>query len=27
VADGLLFDVLLQGDGETVFLAYPGHDG
>jgi protocatechuate 3,4-dioxygenase alpha subunit len=27
VADGLLFDVRLQGDGETVFLAYPGHDG
>jgi protocatechuate 3,4-dioxygenase alpha subunit len=31
VADGLLFDVRLQGDDETVFLSYPapssGHDG
>lgn len=30
-ADGLLFDVRLQGEGETVFLSYPasssGHDG
>jgi protocatechuate 3,4-dioxygenase alpha subunit len=26
-ADGLLFDVRLQGEGETVFLTYPGHDG
>jgi protocatechuate 3,4-dioxygenase alpha subunit len=24
-ADGLLFDVTLQGDRETVFLSYPGH--
>jgi protocatechuate 3,4-dioxygenase alpha subunit len=24
-SDGLLFDVTLQGDGETVFLSYPGH--
>jgi protocatechuate 3,4-dioxygenase, alpha subunit len=24
-ADGLLFDVMLQGDRETVFLRYPGH--
>jgi protocatechuate 3,4-dioxygenase alpha subunit len=23
--DGLLFDLTLQGDGETVFLRYPGH--
>lgn len=23
--DGLRFDIRLQGDGETVFLAYPGH--
>jgi protocatechuate 3,4-dioxygenase alpha subunit len=23
--DGLLFDVTLQGNGETVFLRYPGH--
>lgn len=23
--DGLLFDVTLQGERETVFLAYPGH--
>ncbi len=22
---GLLFDVVLQGEGETVFLSYPGH--
>jgi protocatechuate 3,4-dioxygenase, alpha subunit len=22
---GLRFDVRLQGDGETVFLRYPGH--
>jgi protocatechuate 3,4-dioxygenase alpha subunit len=27
VADGLLFDVRLQGEDETVFLSYPGHDG
>jgi protocatechuate 3,4-dioxygenase, alpha subunit len=24
-AHGLVFDVVLQGEGETVFLAYPGH--
>lgn len=24
-ADGLRFDVVLQGDRETVFLTYPGH--
>lgn len=24
-ADGLRFDVVLQGDRETVFLSYPGH--
>ncbi len=23
-ADGLRFDIRLQGDGETVFLAFPG---
>jgi protocatechuate 3,4-dioxygenase alpha subunit len=23
--DGLRFDVVLQGDQETVFLTYPGH--
>lgn len=23
--EGLRFDVVLQGEGETVFLAYPGH--
>lgn len=23
--DGLRFDIHLQGEGETVFLAYPGH--
>jgi protocatechuate 3,4-dioxygenase alpha subunit len=23
--DGLVFDVVLQGAGETVFLSYPGH--
>ena len=23
-ATGLVFDIHLQGDGETVFLAYPG---
>lgn len=23
--DGLRFDIRLQGDGETVFLRYPGH--
>ena len=22
--DGLVFDVVLQGEGETVFLSYPG---
>jgi protocatechuate 3,4-dioxygenase, alpha subunit len=26
-ATGLVFDVHLQGEGETVFLTYPGHDG
>jgi protocatechuate 3,4-dioxygenase alpha subunit len=25
--DGLVFDVHLQGEDETVFLSYPGHDG
>jgi protocatechuate 3,4-dioxygenase alpha subunit len=24
-ADGLVFDVVLQGPGETVFLRFPGH--
>lgn len=24
-ADGYVFDVVLQGTGETVFLTYPGH--
>jgi len=24
-AHGLVFDVVLQGEGETVFLAFPGH--
>ena len=23
--DGLRFDIRLQGDDESVFLAYPGH--
>ena len=26
-ASGLVFDVHLQGEHETVFLTYPGHDG
>ncbi|RNM17020.1 protocatechuate 3,4-dioxygenase subunit alpha [Nocardioides pocheonensis] len=26
-ATGLVFDIRLQGEGETVFLSYPGHDG
>ncbi len=26
-ATGLVFDVQLQGEHETVFLTYPGHDG
>jgi protocatechuate 3,4-dioxygenase alpha subunit len=26
-ADGFVFDLHLQGERETVFLSYPGHDG